>query len=458
MSYEGFIGRKAAHAQRAGFDAVVDNPTLFAFQRDVVVWALAIGRAAVFADTGLGKTAMQLEWAHQVVRHTGGRVLVLAPLAVGAQTVREAAKFGIPDVAVCRSQDDVRAGICVTNYERLHLFDPDDFAGVVLDESSILKAYTGATKQRLQEAFANTPYRLACTATPAPNDHLELGNHAEFLGVMTSHKMIARWFISDQGQAGSYRLKGHAVRPYWDWVTSWARCIGKPSDMGPYSDDGYTLPPLNEHRHSVAVDQTVDAGDMLFRLPEMSATSIHREKRRTSEDRADHVAALVRAEPTEPWVIWVETNYDADAILERLPEAVDVRGSMDADEKAARLLAFSDNGGIMLTKAGIAGMGLNWQHCARVAFTGLSFSYEQYYQAIRRCWRFGQARAVEVHVVMANTEAVTWSVLDRKADAHDAMKAHMFAASRRAVGRQVSSDPYHPTKSAPVPAWLQESP
>jgi hypothetical protein len=434
----------------------VEHPSLFPFQRDAVKWALRVGRCALFEDTGLGKTLQQLVWASEVARKTDGRVLILAPLAVREQTCREAVKFGIGGVRQAQDQDDVCGPITVTNYERLDKFDVGSFAGVVLDESSILKNYTGAMRKSLTEVCASVPYRLACTATPAPNDHLELGTHAEFLGVMSSHKMIARWFITDQREAGSYRLKGHAVRPFWNWVTSWARCIGKPSDIGPYSDEGYDLPPLVEHRHFAAVDIVKGRGDgELFRNPELNATSIHKELRATSSERAAMVADLVRSEPEEPWAIWVDTNYDADAVLSVLPEAVDVRGSMKPDEKVRRLMSFATDGGVMLTKPGIAGMGLNWQHCARVIFNGLSFSYERYYQAVRRCWRFGQPRPVEVHVVLAKTQASIWCVIDRKSGDHDTMKESMFSASRRASAASAHSDPYQPTHKATLPSWLR---
>lgn len=456
MSYADLIRNKERGAIDAGFDVDVVHAALFPFQRDTVKWALRKGRCALFEDTGLGKTLQQLVWAHEVCRHSGGRVLILAPLAVCEQTCREATKFGIDGIRKALDQGDVCGPITITNYERLDKFDVSSFAGVVLDESSILKNYTGSMRRRLTEVCASVPYRLACTATPAPNDHLELGTHAEFLGVMSSHKMIARWFITDQREAGKYRLKGHAVRPFWDWVTSWARCIGKPSDVGPYSDEGYDLPDLREHRHFAEVDIVAGREEgMLFRLPEINATSIHKELRATVAERAEVVAAIVNADPTEPWVIWVDTNYDADAVLEVLPRAVDVRGSMSADEKVRRLADFSSVGGVILTKPGIAGMGLNWQHCARVVFNGLSFSYERYYQAVRRCWRFGQTRPVDVHVVMAKTQASIWGVIDRKKDDHDTMKVAMFAASRRSNAAEAFEDAYQPSAVVELPQWLR---
>lgn len=457
--YATFIANKSDRGRFVGAGLPARNlpPALFPFQSETVEWALNLGRAAIFADTGLGKTLMQLAWAREVAEQAGP-VLILTPLAVTGQTVREAARFGIEAHAV-RERVEVGTGIHVTNYERLHLFDPSAFSGIVLDESSILKNYTGTTRRALTEAFSATPYRLACTATPAPNDHLELGTHAEFLGIMSSHRMIARWFIADQKEAGSYRLKGHAVKPYWDWVTSWARCIGRPSDMGPYSDVGYDLPPLVERTHLVAVDMTQDAGDgRLFREAELSATSMHREARLTAPERARLTAELVRAEPGEAWIVWVDTNYDADEVRALLPEAVEVRGDDSDEHKVFSLLGFSERGGVLITKPGIAGMGLNWQHCARMVFNGITFSFERYYQAVRRSYRFGQSREVHAHVVIGRTEAGKVGVLARKAAEHEAMKAEMFAASRRAASRAAKVDEYQPTHAGRIPSWLRSQP
>jgi hypothetical protein len=461
VTYEDFLAGKAVTVPPAGFAADVTNAALFEWQRETVKWGLKQGRVALFEDTGLGKSLQSLEWAHQVVRHATaptreGRVLLLTPLAVGPQFVREAAKFGIPDVRLVRSQDDVRDGINVANYESLHKFDVEHMDGVALDESSILKAFSGVTKQTLQRRCRPVPYRLCATATPAPNDYLELGNHAEFLGVMTSHEMIARWFISDLGEFGSYRLKGHAVESFWDWVCSWARCIGRPSDVGPYSDAGYVLPPLNVHRHTVNVDIVEGRGDALFRQVEASATAIHAERRRTSAARAEALAAKVLAEPSEAWTLWTDTDYDADALRALLPDAVEVRGSDTPERKAEVLSAFSEPGGprVLITKPKLAGFGLNWQHCARVGFVGPSFSYEQYYQAVRRSWRFGQTRPVECHVMLAATELPVWQAVERKAADHEAMKQEMFAASRRAMARASARLSYNPTHVGRLPAWL----
>ena len=463
-AYHALIARKRVSFEPRGLVRVPDlNSALKPHQTHVVDFALRMGSAAHFLDTGLGKTFSALEWGRVIVEHTNKPVLMLAPLAVGRQHQGEAERFSIDAVAI-REPEEVRgARVYVTNYERLAKFDPSLFAGVILDESSILKSFTGATTRALTEAFRSTPYRLACTATPAPNDHMELGQHSSFLGIMPGPEMLSRWFIADQTNMGRYRLKNPAVRPFWDWVASWARCVSKPSDLG-YSDDGYILPELNLLRHLVRADTTTDAGSerdgqgRLFRIPDTSATSIHKEKRLTIGDRADLIAAKVAAEPNEPWVIWCDTDYEADALTARIADALEVRGSMSADEKEDRLQAFSTGATrVMVTKPSVAGYGLNWQHCARMGFVGLSFSYESFYQAIRRCWRFGQARQVDVHVACADTEEAIWNVVSRKAGDHDAMKREMTGAMRRAARVHKTLEDYDPAVPAILPTFLQEA-
>lgn len=453
-AYEAFIEKKRVEAPRVGFEPVDLAARLFPHQRDCVTFACRVGRAAIFADTGLGKTAMQVEWARQVCTRTGGAVLIIAPLAVAGQTIREAARFGA-EVTYATRQPEVPSGIVITNYERIGAFDLGAWAGVVLDESSILKSFTGKVKSALVMGCASVPYRLACTATPAPNDHLELGNHAEFLGVMTSHEMIARWFINDTSSFGVYRLKGHAVEAFWDWVNSWAVCLGMPSDLG-HSDEGYVLPELVLQRHVVDADTTRDTGGLLFRVPEMSATSVHREKRMTVSERAAEVARLVAAESTEQWVVWCDTDYEADALTSCIADAVEVRGSHKLEAKEQAALDFAEGRiRVLVTKASIFGHGLNWQHCARTAFVGATFSYETFYQAIRRFHRFGQKRAVHAHVVMAQTEASVWSVLNAKRESNDEMRAQMRAAVRRAAAKDASSRLYAANEPIRIPAWLR---
>lgn len=430
QDYTDFLDAKLCRAQPVGFEPAELNSGLFEWQADLVRWFCRIGRAACFADTGLGKTLIQLAWAEQVCRHTGGKVLVFTPLAVAQQTAREAEKFGIESsVSVCREQSEATTDIVVANYERLHKFDSSAFAGVVLDESSILKSYTGKTKGRLVQLFRETAYRLACTATPAPNDHMELGNHSEFLGIMPSNEMLSRWFINDSMKCGAYRLRHHGKDDFWRWVTSWAACVSMPSDLG-YDNGDFELPPLNRTVHEVSADNCPVPSGYLFHCQEVSATNMHSIKRATTDARAEKVKELVGGwEP--PWIVWCDTNYEADAVRKLLPEAVDIRGSDSVAVKEERLLGFS--GGKILgliTKPEIAGHGLNWQHCNQMVFMGLSFSFERMYQAVRRCWRFGQKEPVNVHVVTTDAESSVMRTVDRKAAAFTEMRADMAEAVR----------------------------
>lgn len=437
--YLSFLQSKIQTPMATGFDVAPQdiNPDLYLFQRDGVRWALKLGRAALFEECGLGKTAQYLEWARQIVRHTNGKVLILEPLAVAPQTVKEGAKFNT-EVQYARSQSDIGdTQIIVTNYERLHLFDTDSFVGVVLDESSILKAFMGKTKRALLEAFEHTPYKLACTATPAPNDHLELGNHAEFLGVMPSNEMIARWFINDSMSFGSYRLKQHAAKDFWRWLTSWSICLSKPSDLGEqYHLDGYDLPPLNleEYRLS-ASSQTIErawADGYLFPMDNPSSTSLHKVKRESLSDRVAKAVELVASlEADAPAVVWCDTNYEADALMKALPDAIEVRGSHTAEQKEEHLNAFSDGKTrLLITKPDIAGFGLNWQHCADMIFVGVSFSFEKTYQALRRSYRFGQTKQVNAHLIYSETEGNVLKILKDKQAIFAEMQAEMNEAMR----------------------------
>lgn len=454
--YAAFLAGKGPRVSMTGFD--VPAPTLpaglFDWQQQIVRWALRRGRAALFCDTGMGKTALQLSWAQQVHMQTGGDVLVLAPLAVTAQTVREAAKFGIGPVRVCRSGEEVQPGITVANYEMLHHFDPTRFIGMVADESSILKNYMGVTKRHLTEAFAQTPYRLCCTATPAPNDHMEIGNHAEFLGIMPANEMLSRWFINDTTQMGTYRLKGHAVGPFWEWVASWAVSCRRPSDLG-YSDDGFVLPPLHMEQVTVDVDLREGADGTLFRMPLLNATGVHREMRLTAESRAQAVAEAVNAS-ADAWVVWCSTNYEADELVARIPDALEVRGSESPEAKEQKILDFIEGRArVVISKPTIFGFGLNLQHCHNVAFVGLSYSMEQFYQAIRRCYRFGQQFPVRVVVVAAATEGAILTTVQRKLQLHEQMMDGMVAAaSRLSLRADLQLDRYVPHAPMIVPAWL----
>lgn len=430
IQYDQFIAGKHAAAPAGGFDvADTDLPAkLFAWQRRVVRWALRKGRAALFLDTGLGKSFCQLAWADAVAAFTGKPVLGLCPLAVGPQTVGEAVKFGVPGVELWHEGSAAR--VQVVNYHKLHLIDTTKYGGVFLDESSILKSFMGKVKRQLCEAFTGTRFRLACTATPAPNDHMELGNHSAFLGVMDADEMLTRWFINDQSQSGVYRLKGHAESDFWRWVASWACCVSKPSDIGG-DDAGYDLPPLTIREHFVETE-LVAAGGHLFDAAKISATTLHREKRKSAAARAGKVNEIVRAEPGESWLVWCDTDYEAAELMKALPAGtVEVAGSMADAAKEAGLAGFSAGTvKALVTKPTVAGFGMNWQHCSRMAFVGLSFSWEQLYQALRRCWRFGQTREVVAHVVCGEGEATILTDIRRKQAANDHMRRAMVDAVR----------------------------
>jgi superfamily II DNA or RNA helicase len=409
-AYDEFLRSKLRFDGTTGLaEAPPLSPLLFDFQRDIVRWALRRGRAAIFADCGMGKTPMQLEWA----RHVPDEILILAPLAVAAQTVREAEKFGVEGVTYARSQDQIASRITITNYEMLDRFDPAAFRGVILDESSILKAYDGKTRTAINEAFAETPFRLACTATAAPNDFMELGNHSEFLSTMTRAEMLATFFVHDGGETQTWRLKGHAQADFWRWVCSWAVTIRKPSDLG-YEDGDFILPLLQYHEHVVRADRPTTG--MLFAMPASTLQERLGARRETIAQRVAACAELVNRSRA-PWVLWCNLNAESEALARAIPDAVEVTGSDSLERKEMLLSDFAGGRArVLVTKASICGFGLNWQHCANVAFVGLSDSWESYYQAIRRCWRFGQHNPVHVHVVSSDIEGAVLSNIKRKED------------------------------------------
>ena len=402
-------------------------------------------------NTGLGKTACELEFAAQCARRTSLPSLILTPLAVARQIEREGMRWGY-EVRVVREQDDVRPGINVCNYDRLDKLDPAAFGCVVLDESGILKSFMGRTTQALISMFARTPYRLAATATPAPNDHVELGTHAEFLGVMPQADMLVRWFVNDSADTGTWRLKGHAARSFWDWCASWAAMAETPEDLG-FDGSRHVLPEMVIHRHKVAGHIKAAKGDLF--AGDMSATSMHAVKRQTAQSRAADLAEMVRAD-NQPWLIWVDINDEADAVRAVLPDAMEVRGSMKPEVKEQTISGFLDGSTrVLIGKASALGYGLNMQNCAAMAFLGRSFSYEQWYQAVRRCWRFGQTRPVHVHLMVAEGEDQIGRVLARKADGHAVMKQAMRDATRRAAGRSSAVRvPYQPRHIGRLPGWL----
>lgn len=450
--YAAFLARKFSEAAPVGFEAEVESSHLFPFQRDLVRWALRRGRAAIFADTGLGKSRMEVEWARRIAARVGDDacVLVLAPLAVAAQTVREGASIGVP-VTLCRDGADVRPGVNVTNYDRLHRFDPSRFVGVVLDESSCIKHFESRTLGQLKEAFADVRYRLCATATPAPNDHSELGTHAEFLGICSRGEMLSEFFVHDGSSTQDWRLKGHARAAFWRWVSSWGALVRRPSDLG-YGDDGYLLPLLDVRRRLVEVPGLV--------VPEKFGLAERRAVRRGSiVERVAACAAAVNASPDEQWVVWGALNAETEALAAAIPGAVEVRGPDAPEDKERRLLDFADGKvRVVVSKASICGFGLNWQRCARMAFVGIDDSYESYYQAVRRCWRFGQARPVEVHLFATALDQAILDNLDRKAADAAAMADALSAETRDAVHAEVRGaapmrDAYAPTKAIRLPKW-----
>lgn len=421
--YGAFLARKRRRHQPAGFRVDGLNPSLYPFQRHIVEWALRLGRAAIFADCGLGKTLMQLDWARAVEERTKMPVLILTPLAVSKQTEREGERFGIKTWVV---RDGKVKPITITNYEMLHHFSATDFGGVVLDESSILKSYSGKLRNQIIETFAEIPFKLACTATPSPNDYMELGNHAEFLGVMTRTAMLATFFNHDGGETSKWKLKGHAEGPFWEWMASWAVMLRKPSDLG-YSDAGYELPRLTRHIHTI---ETEAQTGYLFPV-EAFDLSERRDSRRVSiDDRVARCSSMVNGSKDQ-WVIWGDLNAETEAAADAIIGAVEVAGAHSDKHKEDSMLAFSDGGiRVLVSKPKIAGWGMNWQNCHNVVFLGLSDSFESMYQAERRCWRFGQRNAVDVHIYVSDRDAGVIRNIERKRLQAEEMAEQMMEAMK----------------------------
>ena len=450
--YSEFLRRKAVSASAGGFTPRAMNALLMDFQSASTDFAIRQGRAALYLSTGLGKSICQLEWLDQCIRETNKPALLLAPLAVAKQFEREAAKFAY-DAGVIRDMTTVGKRINIVNYDRLDKIDPSVFGSVSMDEASILKSYTGRTSRALIEAFAHVPYRLCATATPAPNDHAELGSQAEFLGLMTQAEMLVRWFINDTNDTGVWRLKGHARSSFYDWMASWSRMAETPADLG-FDASRFVLPPLNIIRHQVQAE-AVAAEGMLFDA-NISATNMHDLKRQTAEARAGMIGDLVNAEPDHSWIIWCDTDYEADALRRVIPDAIEVRGSHTIERKEESLEAFAA-GRVrnIITKPSVAVFGLNWQHSDRMAFVGRSFSYEAWFQAVRRSWRFGQTNPVNVHLAVAQGEDQIGRVIDRKSADHRAMMAGMTEAQRRNAGYSSKVKvQYNPTYKGTLPTWL----
>lgn len=427
--YDEFLATKQRAIEPAGFNAHPDSLPLCLrpLQHDATLWALRMGRSGLFLDTGLGKTLIDVAWADRVVTHTGRPVLILAPLAVSRQIVREAEQFGFDGVVLAESKEDVTGrAVYVTNYEKLHKFDASAFSGVCLDEGSILKSHDGKTRNALIETFGATPYKLISSATPCPNDHEELGNYAEFLGVMTRVEMLATFFVHDSSN-GEWRLKGHAEAEFWRWVASWALLARRPSDLG-HSDDGYILPELHIIEHYV---DSEPAKGQLFATAEKTLTGQRKARRKSLTSRVDkavHIAGM----DSRQCLIWCELNDEQEAVHRALkPSALSISGSDTDESKVAREEMWRERKfPHLVSKVSIFGWGLNWQHCCKMVFIGLTHSFEQFYQAFRRCWRYGQLRDVEVHIITSEAESAVWDDVKAKWKAHDAMFESMLVHTR----------------------------
>ncbi len=461
--YQKFITHKSQAGFNEGFEPNFLPTFLFDFQKDLVTWAIRKGKSAIFADCGLGKTPMQLVWAENVVRHTNKPVLILTPLAVSFQTISEASKF---QIAAYRSHDGKSyPGITITNYERLHLFDSNDYAGVVCDESSILKSFDGTRRSEITEFMRKLPYRLLCTATAAPNDYTELGTSSEALGQLGYMDMLNRFFKNDQntikpmvyrhyGQnfkklddAAKWRFKGHAEEPFWRWVSSWARAIRKPSDLG-YGDDGFILPLLNEQDYLVEANTL--APGMLFSLPAVGLKEQREERRRTIQERCEKVSELVST-TKQPALVWCHLNDEGDKLSEIISDAQQVSGKDSDESKEEKFIAFTKGElRVLITKPKIGAWGMNFQHCNHVTFFP-SHSFEQYYQGVRRCWRFGQKRPVQVDVITTEGEKEVLKNLQRKAKAADKMFTDLIRYMNDSISIDRNVD-Y--TQQERMPAWL----
>lgn len=457
MSYQDFVARKLATLAPTGISGDVSLPEgLFPHQEMIGRWALKRGRAAAFLQTGLGKSRLQAAWANAVHQAEGCNVLLMAPLAVAPQTVREAAQIGVK-IQQVREADDVRPGLNIINYDRLHKIDPRDFDAVVLDESSIIKHSDAKTFTRLCEAFGHARFKLCATATPAPNDWTELGTHAEFLGVCTQQEMLAEFFVHDGGETQVWRLKGHARAQFWKWVASWGAMVRKPSDLG-FSDALYNLPPLHMHEHQVSSELQASDG-MLFAF-EAKTLSERRDARRASLDaRVKACADLVNAD-NEQWFVWTDLNAESEALTKLIPGAVEITGSDSTEHKEQALLDFIEGRTrVVVTKVKIAGFGINAQGCARQAFVGMNDSYEGFYQAVRRSWRFGQKREVHVHIFTSQYEGAVLANIKRKGEDAEAMGEALSAETGAAVRAEVlgltrSTNTYNASRRIALPAWL----
>ncbi len=441
--YTEFLRTKARAIPQSGLKAeqLAADAALYPFQRKCAAWALERGRAALFEDCGLGKTPQQLKWAQAI----GGRCLIVAPLAVSSQTQKEGIKFGI-EVNHARHAGDLRPGINITNYEMVHHFHGEHFDSIVLDESSILKNYAGKYRQELTDFASRIPLRLCCTATPAPNDLMEIGTHAEFLGIMKRKEMLATFFTHDSGDTQQWRIKGHAQDEFWHWMATWCIAIRKPEDLG-FENNGFRLPPLSVIQHTVKARRL---SDMLFPVEGLTLTERRQVRRASMTDRVQLAAHLAHDCKTA-FLCWCDLNAESAALTRNIDGAVEVKGSDSIEHKEAALIGFSRGEfRVLVSKPSICGHGMNWQHCADMAFVGLSDSYEQYYQAVRRCWRFGQTRPVNAHIVISEDEGQVLQNVQRKeqqaSEMFDGLVAHLGEVRREETVRE--------RRDMEIPKWL----
>jgi hypothetical protein len=462
MDYGEFLKSKQSYAKSSGHSVELSalNVHSFEWQKYITRWALAKGKCALFEDCGAGKTLQQLDFAKNVCSHTDGNVLLLAPLAVSHQTIREGKKFGI-SATLCEKQSDVKKGINVTNYEKLHHFDPKAFTGIVLDESSILKSLSSKTRQTLIESFAETPYRLACTATPSPNETQEVGNHAEFLGIMTRSEMLSTFFVHDGGETQKWRLKGHAEDKFWEWIASWGLFLTSPADLG-FDTTGYELPPLTIQEHIVSTSEFIAPDGQFLLLPQSSQTlNERRAARKNSLNERVAKAAEIANSTDEQCLVWCELNDEGIELTKAINGAVEIAGRHSDDYKVQTMLDFIDGKHrVLISKPKIAGHGCNLQNCRNVIYVGLSDSWEQYYQSMRRCWRYGQTKPVNVHIITSEAEGAVSDNIKRKQKQAQRMTAEMVKHTKEILKDDIRnthkiSETYIAVESINIPNWIR---
>lgn len=458
MTYEEFLKTKEKRAESCGFDINRDSITPYAFdyQKDIIAWACKKGKCAILTGCGSGKTLMQLEWCKAVHKQTEKPVLIIAPLSVVRQTQGEAEKFSICHVNICRKPEDVVNGINITNYEMIEHFEPQVFSGVCLDESSILKSFTGKYQQLLTEMFCKTPYRLLCTATIAPNDYTEIGTSCEFLGIMSRAEMLATYFIHDSGDTSKWRLKKAGVNKFWQWFATWAIYFNSPKDLG-YEGEGYDLPPLNIIK--VLTESEPKEGTLFVRLAK-TLEERRNARKESMEERTDRAREIVNSGMNDQWLVWCDYNDESSVLKKKIDHCVEVKGSDEPEYKAQASLQFAD-GEIhaLVSKPSIFGFGSNFQRCHNMIFCGLSDSYERFYQAVRRCWRFGQKHPVNVYIILSEEEMNVLDNITRKQEQMDEMEKQMTALMREVTLSEIHhttriTTEYIPKKEAEVPAWI----